>query len=101
MISPLEGRRRPDSVFSVVVLPAPLAPSSTTSSPSATEKETSHNAWMRPYRTSMFLTSIIRRSEVSADDCSVGCYCRRRSLGDLLSVMQNHDSFAHLHYNSH
>ena len=40
------GRRR--CVFSVVVLPAPLAPMSVTISPSSTVNERPLMAWMRP-----------------------------------------------------
>ena len=47
-IEPVVDRSRPETVFSVVDLPAPLAPISATTSPSATSKETSLIAWIAP-----------------------------------------------------
>ena len=46
-VPPLEGSR-PVIVCRVVVLPAPFAPISATTSPSFTSKETSRSAWIRP-----------------------------------------------------
>ncbi len=46
-------RSRPETVWSVVVLPAPLAPISVTISPWLTWKEMSLMAWMAPYQTLM------------------------------------------------
>ncbi len=45
---PLRGRSRPEIVFSVVDLPAPLAPSSVTISPSPTVIDTPLSAWIAP-----------------------------------------------------
>src|SRR4051794_6012523 len=54
---PATGRIIPDTVFCVVVLPAPLAPSSATISPSRTSKVTPFRAAIAPYRTSTPATS--------------------------------------------
>ena len=48
LISPSDGRIIPDTVFWVVVLPAPLAPSRATTSPSSTWKVTPLRARMAP-----------------------------------------------------
>ena len=45
---PARTFRSPDSVFIVVVLPAPFAPIRVTTEPSSTEKLTSRMASMRP-----------------------------------------------------
>ena len=47
-MSPAAAGCRPVMAFSVVVLPAPLAPIRLTSSPSWTSKETPLTAWMPP-----------------------------------------------------
>ena len=46
--SPVLGASRPESARSVVVLPAPLLPSSVTISPSATLNDTPFKAWISP-----------------------------------------------------
>ena len=46
--SPCRGARRPESVARVVVLPAPLLPSSVTISPWPTRKEIPLSAWISP-----------------------------------------------------
>ncbi len=46
---PESARRRPSKISSVVVLPAPLAPSSATTSPFATANETPSTAICLPY----------------------------------------------------
>ena len=48
VIMPLRGFSRPETVFSVVLLPAPFAPISVTISPSFTSKEMPLMAWMLP-----------------------------------------------------
>ena len=48
LIKPLRGLSRPETVFSVVDLPAPFAPISVTISPSLTSKEMPLMAWMLP-----------------------------------------------------
>ena len=47
-IDPLRGRVRPEMVRSVVLLPAPFAPSSATTSPGATERLTPLTALTAP-----------------------------------------------------
>ena len=48
LMLPLRACRRPQTVFSVVDLPAPLAPIRVTISPSLTSKEIPLMAWMLP-----------------------------------------------------
>ncbi len=45
---PLRGRTQPTIDFSVVVLPAPLRPSSATVSPFAICRETDRKMWLSP-----------------------------------------------------
>ena len=47
-MEPVLLRNRPDTAFSVVDFPAPLAPISVTTSPSCTSKEMPLMAWMLP-----------------------------------------------------
>src|SRR5262244_3299747 len=49
---PAFGRRSPDSVLSIVVLPAPLAPTTATISPAGISRLMPHRAWILPYATS-------------------------------------------------
>src|SRR4051794_33536550 len=53
--------------FIVVVLPAPLRPSSVTTSPSRTSKSTPCRMWLSPYQEFRSLTSSIRRPQISRD----------------------------------
>jgi hypothetical protein len=48
VIVPAVGRRRPEMVFSVVVLPAPLLPRIVTISPRPTWRATARSAWISP-----------------------------------------------------
>ena len=56
-ISPARGRSRPNSVLMMVVLPAPLAPRMTRSSPGKISSETPSTAGTAPYDTARPLTS--------------------------------------------
>ena len=47
-IEPAVGDSNPEMVRSVVVLPAPLAPTSATISPALTRSETERSAWIGP-----------------------------------------------------
>jgi len=47
-IVPLRGGRKPMTVFMQVVFPAPFRPSSATTRPSPSEKETSCRTWLSP-----------------------------------------------------
>ena len=53
LMEPVLERSRPETVLSVVDLPAPLAPIRATISPSLTLKEMSLMAWIAPYQTLM------------------------------------------------
>ena len=48
VMEPVREWSRPETVWRVVVLPAPLAPMRVTISPSSTWKDTSLTAWMAP-----------------------------------------------------
>ena len=81
VIVPVFGRNKPETVRSVVVLPAPFAPRSVTISPSSTSKLTPRKASMPPYATrmpstcsSIAITSVRRRTKISLDDCWVPLY---------------------------
>src|SRR3954447_14448655 len=50
MTSPASGRTSPSSILMTLVLPAPLGPSSPSTSPRATVNETSSTACWRTYR---------------------------------------------------
>ena len=56
VMEPVRERRRPESVFKVVDLPAPFAPIRATISPSFTSNEMFLMAWIAPYHTLMLYT---------------------------------------------
>src|SRR4029077_7976500 len=70
----LPSRRgtRPMIDFSVVVLPAPLRPSSVTTSPSRTSKSTPCRMWLSPYQALRPFTSSMRRPQIGGDHVGVG-----------------------------
>src|SRR3954471_9902986 len=57
--------------FSVVVLPAPLRPSSVTTSPSRTSKSTPCRMWLSPYQELSCFTSSMRRPQIGCDHVGV------------------------------
>src|SRR6201990_349941 len=57
--------------FSVVVLPAPLRPSSVTTSPSRTSKSTPCRIWLSPYQAFKPLISSIDGSQIGGHDLRV------------------------------
>src|SRR5690242_2512174 len=64
-IDPPAGLTRPSIALSVLVLPAPLGPSSPKISPSLIENDTPSTATLGPY--------VTRRSETSSAGCSLDC----------------------------
>src|SRR5438552_9464831 len=88
-ISPARGARRPETVFSVVVFPAPLLPRRATISPAATLREIPLTALISPYVTSRSRTSSMRPApQVGLDHARVTPHVGRGALGDLLAVVQ-------------
>src|SRR4249919_2611391 len=110
---------------SVVVLPAPLAPSSATTSPSSTVSDTPCSATIGPYRASTFSSSssraivlrgvglvrigrqrlrlllVLGRAEIGLDDLRVGLYLGRHALGDLAAEVEDVDALGHRHDEVH
>src|SRR5437868_12016784 len=85
---PALGTSRPETMRSTVVLPAPLAPISATSSPSRTSRETASRTRVLPRCRVTLLSESIGRlhAEVGLDDARVGTHVRGAALGDLLAV---------------
>src|SRR5512132_174761 len=88
---------------SVVVLPAPFAPRSATTSPSSTRSETPWSARMGPYRawTSFSSSSGILASEIGLDHVGVLLHLARRSLRDLPPEVQDVNALADAHDERH
>src|SRR5262245_57969597 len=98
---PAAGRMSPASAFSVVVLPAPLAPINVTSSPSATSRSMPLTALMPPYATSSPLTSSKGASQVGFDDSRVALDLPGSALGDFPAVVENRHPVAQSHHELH
>src|SRR5260221_13972869 len=86
----------PMTHFSVVVLPAPLRPSSVTPSPSRTSKSMPCRMWDSPYQAFRFFTE--RRTsgmacpEVSLDDMWIGRHALVVPFGEDLAALQHGDA---------
>src|SRR3954471_21670317 len=82
--------------FSVVVLPAPLRPSSVTTSPSRTSKSMPCRMWDSPYQAFRFLTdrstSGMARSKVCLYYLRVGRDALIVALGEDLAALQHRDA---------
>src|SRR3954466_6186439 len=78
---------------SVVVLPAPLAPISVTSSPSRTSRLTPRSAGTLPYRTVMPSTRSTAHpfAEIGADHLGMAAHRPGRPLGDLAPLVEHDD----------
>src|ERR1700752_625476 len=94
----------------VVVLPAPLAPSSTTTSASSTYRSTPRSTWIGPYAASRPRTSSIRvtgsRSrrgapEIRLDDSLIVLHLGGRALGDLATEVEHDDPVGDPHHQLH
>src|SRR5580692_9016008 len=101
-ISPVV-RTIPQIARSVVVLPAPLAPSSAVTPPSSTEKSMPCSTRVSPYAACRPLASssagmsvfLLRVAEIGADDFRLGPHLVRRAVGDLDAEFQRHDLVGH------
>src|SRR2546425_86640 len=100
---PAAGRSNPITDESVVVLPAPLGPSTPTISPSRTSSETPLTAATPPYRVSSpsTLSTTGLPSEVGFDDTLVGLDLAGRAFGDLLPEVQDGDPIGDAHHEVH
>src|SRR5215475_11863461 len=90
---PAAGAIKPEIAFKVVVLPAPLAPISTTSSARRTAIESPRTAAIAPYRhcspSSCSTSSPL--SKVSANDFGVRLDLARRAVSDDAPVIEADD----------
>src|SRR3990167_7102718 len=84
------GSRRAIALISVV-LPAPLGPTTATSSPPPTASETPHRAGASPYPTCRPSASSIGLPEIGGHDLRLPDDVARPALGDQLAVVQHHD----------
>src|SRR6185437_2342010 len=102
-IRPLLSGRSPEMARMVVVLPAPLAPISATTSPSSMPIEMPCSASIRPYATttSSSSSSIFGHPQVGGDDLGIAAYLGGRALGDLPAELQDHDPVGYAHHQAH
>src|SRR5262245_28045623 len=98
---PVAGRINPDNAFKVVVLPAPLAPISVTSSPCLTSRSMPLTALMPPSEIVSPRTSSKGASQVGCDDGGVALHLRGNTLGDLLAVIEHGNPVAQAHHEPH
>src|SRR6266508_2031814 len=106
---PWTGRTMPASAFRQVLLPAPFAPISATSSPSRTWRSMPRSASTAPYATRRSLTSSMGRlsteaivlAEIGLHHARVRPDDRGRALGQLLSVLQHGDPIRDPHHEVH
>src|SRR5712691_8957730 len=90
---------------STVVLPAPLRPTSVTSSPPPTRNDTFRTACASPYQAERSVTSrarlAMRLSEVGDDDRGILTDCRVRALRDDPALLQHDDLVGELGDDAH
>src|SRR5262245_13175211 len=101
---PVSGARSPEIVRRTVVLPAPLAPISATSSPLFTESETWSSTRVRP-RCSVTLsresTGGLVDAKVGLDDAGVCAHLLGSAFGDLFAVVDHDDAVGDRHDDVH
>src|SRR5205823_10072823 len=89
------GRTRPEIARRVVLLPAPLAPSSVTISPASTRSDRPRTASTLPYaaatRSSSSSGTVVRLPEIGGDDFGVAQHLRRRAVGDAAAEVEHRD----------
>src|SRR5438270_3566248 len=93
----------------VVVFPAPLAPSSAVTCPSAMSRSMPCSTAVDPYaalrpRTSsraLIRASFVVVAKIRADDLRMRAYVLGRAIGDLLAEVERHDAVAHAHDEVH
>src|SRR5690606_18325343 len=100
-ISPSATRFKPLMARKMVLLPAPLAPSSTTSSPWPTSRLTPSRARKLPYLTTTLSSCSIVTPQVSLDHLRIALDLGRRALGDLLAVVEHDDLVRKAHDHVH
>src|SRR5690349_4404800 len=100
---PAATGRRPEIARMTVVLPAPFAPMSATTSPSPTVRLTPCRAWMRPYSSVILSSSssIDRHPQVGGVHLRIGGDLGRRAVGDLATELQHHDPVGDAHDQPH
>src|SRR3954471_6100166 len=99
---PARARCRPAITLISVLLPAPLGPTTHTSSPRSTCNDTSHSAGAAPYAACTFTTSSMGRlSQVGTHHIGVAHHFARLSLRDQLAVVQHHDAVRQRHHRAH
>src|SRR5690606_6628298 len=102
-ILPRHGRRRPDTARSVVVLPAPFAPSSATTWPPPTCNDTSCRICRPPYPASTLssVSNELLLSEIRLDDPLVPGDVPGRARRQDLTVVQDDDLVGQCHDSRH
>src|SRR5512138_366418 len=102
-IDPRLGRSIPEIVLIVVLLPAALAPTRATISPSSTATDIPWSTRTSPYATSMPLTSSkeVLLSQVGVHHPLVRRHLFRAALGDLLAVVEHEDPLGDGHDGRH
>src|SRR5262245_13130807 len=100
---PFAAGTMPEMQLSVVVLPAPFAPSRQAISPAPSERLTSSSARTAPYAACSPLTSSMRRlrTEVRFDHLRVRLDLRRHAFGDLLAEVEHRHAVGHRHDQLH
>src|SRR5262249_36385723 len=106
---PVVGTRRPETVFKVVVLPAPFPPIKVTISALLIVSDTSRNVATSPYLTASRSISSIGNdplleagaAEIGFDHVLVGAYLGGRAFGEFLSVIEDRDARAGGHDHVH
>src|SRR6185437_15203831 len=95
----------PQIALSVVVLPAPLAPSRVVTSPSSTTKLMPCRTFVCPYAALRSTTSssagIFGLPEIGADHLRLVAHLLRRAVGDLLAELQRHHLVRYAHHQAH
>src|SRR5271166_4825588 len=91
VMSPRFLRIMPTIDLSVVVLPAPLRPTSVTTSPCLTSRSTPCSTWLSSYQALRPRTSSIDATEVRVDDGAIIVHLLVRPLADDLAILQDDD----------
>src|SRR5207245_10188582 len=84
-----------------VVLPAPLGPTTVTSSRSPTRSDTSQTATASPCATSSRSISSIGLSQIRADDVGIAHDLPWKTLGDDLAAVQDDDAVGQVEHRPH
>src|SRR5688500_3574514 len=101
MRPPPDGRM-PASALIRVVLPAPLGPTTHSSSPGRTSSDTPHSARALPYATCRSRTSSMGRyPQVRAHHFGTLHHVLGHALGQQLAVIEHHDPVRKRHHRAH